>query len=320
MYLYFRLLFLTKKNRKVELAKLKETKFNYGNDHPDLTFFVIGVDQGWNGLFAIIANQLTHIAYAIERGYVPIIDLKNHKNQYLSEQQSADINTWELYFDQPYEFGLEDIIQAKKVIKSRNFAEPPDTKYRITYAKTIHNQDDIKYWSAIMKKYVRFNSQTKEFLQSKFNKLTHNRGRVLGVHCRGTDYITLKPKNHPIQPDPIDVINKVKKLLIDWNCDSVYLATEDDDIYTLFQNAFGDVLIYDNVKRWKKSDLMKDQSNATLFSSQEDKFNEGLKYLSQIYFLSKCNCFIAGSTRGSLGVLLMSEGFENYYIYNLGTY
>jgi hypothetical protein len=140
------------------------------------------------------------------------------------------------------------------------------------------------------------------------------------VLCRGTDYTTLKPRNHPIQPEPIEVVERAKKAMEEWNCDYLYLATEDADIYDLFVKHFADKLILDDANRWRTTDLSGGKSNAALFSDKIEKCSDGEKYLSQIYLLSQSTCFIAGSTRGSLGVLLMSNGFEKYYIYNLGAY
>jgi hypothetical protein len=37
-----------------------------------------------------------------------------------------------------------------------------------------------------------------------------NKGKILGVKTRGTDFTALKPAGHPIQPNINDVINFVK--------------------------------------------------------------------------------------------------------------
>ena len=66
--------------------------------------------------------------------------------------------------------------------------------------------------------------------------------------------------------------------------------------------------------------ILINKSNSNLFHTSAEKQAEGVKYLSQIYFLSKCTSFVAGNTRGSLGVMLMMEGFENEYIFDLGLY
>ena len=42
-------------------------------------------------------------------------------------------------------------------------------------------------------------------------RLFNNSKNILGVLTRGTDYISKKPKDHPIQPNITDVINDVSK-------------------------------------------------------------------------------------------------------------
>ena len=312
--------FPSSRQKQLEYARTHEIKKSFGKEMPEKTFYIIGADEGWCGLFALIAHQLTHIAYAVERGYVPIVDLQNFNSQYLGGKEKFKENAWEYFFQQPGGYGLNDITKAQNVIQSVFYPDPPDKKYRISYANTIYDTDAIAYWGVMFKKYVRFNQSTGNFIQCKYNELLKNKGRVLGILCRGTDYTTLKPRNHPIQPEPIEVIERAEKAMKEWNCDYIYLATEDADIYELFVKHFADKLMSDDAKRWRTTDLAEGKSNASLFSDKSEKCNEGVKYLYQIYLLSQCTCFIAGSTRGSLGVLLMSTGFENYYIYNLGVY
>ncbi len=51
-----------------------------------------------------------------------------------------------------------------------------------------------------------------------------------------------------------------------------------------------------------------------------DHFLLGKEYLTQMVILSKCNCLLASQTSATPGVLMMTEGFENAMIFNLGTY
>lgn len=47
---------------------------------------------------------------------------------------------------------------------------------------------------------------------------------------------------------------------------------------------------------------------------------EGLEYLSQIIILSRCDCFVAGLTSGTIGAMLLTNGYEYSYIFDLGLY
>ena len=48
---------------------------------------------------------------------------------------------------------------------------------------------------------------------------------------------------HPVQPDILDVMDKVSDVMKKENCDAVYLATEDEMIFEKFRERFGDKLI-----------------------------------------------------------------------------
>ncbi|MDR2937573.1 MAG: hypothetical protein LBU92_01365, partial [Prevotellaceae bacterium] len=119
-----------------------------------------------------------------------------------------------------------------------------------------------------------------------------------------------------------EVIKKAEEVMRQYRCSYLYLATEDASIYSIFVEHFGSKLILDDAAKWQVADLQKGKSNAnrTALASKEEKYKSGLEYLSQIYLLSRCTCFIAGNTRGSLGAMLMSNKFEYLYIYNLGVY
>jgi len=225
-----------------------------------------------------------------------------------------------IFFEQPLNVSLKNISKAKKVIHSVRYPDPPNINYRISYSKTIYDKVQVRYWADLFKLYIRFENSVEEIIKERRNKLFNNKRNVLGVKLRGTDFLTLKPSDHAVQPDILDAILKVRQALDDWDCEYIYLATEDSDIYQAFVIEFGNSLIDDESNRWTVKDLEDGKSNSDLFETKEQKINEGIKYLSQIYFLSTCKSFIGGNTRGALGALLMTEGFENEFIFDLGLY
>jgi hypothetical protein len=292
-----------------------------GTDFPDKTFYIIGMDEGWCGLFAIITHQLTHIAYAVEQGYIPVVDLQNYFNQYLSDKALFKENAWEYYFRQPMGYSLRDIKKAKHIIAGVNSGNLPVEKYRLGY-KDCYNAQTISYYRKIAGDYLRFNGQTEKYLMATYNEVLKDKGKVLGVLCRGTDFTSLKPHGHPVQPDAGQVIEKAEQVMKAHQCTHLYLATEDAAIFTLFAHHFGEKLIAQNSHRWRAEDLKPGRSNATIYddAGKDRRYQGGLEYLSEIYLLSKCHCFIGGATRGTIGALLMTGGYEYQYIFDLGVY
>jgi hypothetical protein len=319
---FFFLLLRKEIQRRMPYYRTHEVRKSSGTDMPDKTFYVIGVDEGWAGLFAIVIHQLVHIIYAVERGYIPIVDLQHHYSQYLVLNELFKENAWEYFFEQPAEYSLNDIRSAKNIIKSVQNAHPPAQQWFLSYRNTFGNLKDFSCPKEIFTKYIRLNEKTKDFVTKKQNELLKNRGKILGIHCRGTDYTQLKPKGHPIQPAPEEVIKKAEEVMAQHHCDSLYLATEDADIYDLFVAHFGDKLIYDPISRWRNADLPKGRSNSKRLSYNDKpgKIQGGVEYLSQVYLLSRCTCFIGGATYGTLGALLMNDSFDYVHVFNKGFY
>jgi len=297
-----------------------EVHKSFGNEFPDKTFYVIGADENWCGLFAIIHHKLMHFEYAIEQGYIPVVDLQNYYNQYLSDYELFKENAWEYFFEQPMGFGLDDINKAKNIIQSVHSNKPLNRQY-FGYRDIFDKNIFLKYKN-IFTTCVKLNNTSQDFCAKRYAEYLQNKGKVLGILCRGTDFNTLKPKGHPIQPTPDEVIMKAEEVIKKYNCDYIYVATEDADIYDLFVKHFGDRLIIDNTIRWRISDLPNGRSNSKRLSytDKEGKYKSGMEYLSQIYLLSKCDCFIGGATYGSFGVLMMNENFDYQYIFEKGYY
>jgi hypothetical protein len=306
---------------RIPYYKSYEIRKSYGKDMPDKTFYIIGIDEGWAGLFAILSHQLSHIAYAVERGYIPIIDLQNYYSQYLGDNELFKENAWEYFFEQPVGYRLNDIKKASNVIKSVQNANPPEACVFNVY-EGFNDINKRSYYREIFAKYIKFKPQTEDFLTIKYNELLKNKGKVLGVHCRGTDYVALKPSGHPIQPSTDEVITKAREVMREYSCPYIYLATEDKDIYDLFAKHFENELILDNASRWSITDLPEGKSNSKRLSytDKTGKIQSAMEYLAQMYLLSRCNCLVCGATAGTAGVLLMNDKYDYIYIYNLGYY
>ncbi len=153
---------------------------------------------------------------------------------------------------------------------------------------------------------------------NEYNRLISKSDRVLGVLVRGTDYVALQPKYHPIQP-PVDVvIDATKNCIAQWRCNKIFLATEDFNVVTRFKNIFKDMCVVTD-RQYIKYD------GRTLLSSyhlnrKNDHFWLGKEYLTQMVILSKCNCLLTSICSGAAGMMMMSTGFEQVAVFNLGQY
>jgi len=302
--------------------RFREKKVSYGADNPDKVFYVYGMPDNVGGMWWHINKVLMHLGYAKDKGYIPVIDMKNFENQYIDKENVGSINVWEVFFDQPVGYTLEDIQKSKNIIlsKHRSF---PYKRYEMGQSKFYDNDERIQYFHELFKEYIHFNNKTLQYFDSLYQKLFGGKGKILGVLCRGTDYVLKRPVNHPVQPRPEDVVKDAKQIMQSKNCNYIFVATEDQDILNLFKREFGDKLLYVEQTRSTKEELEPNDYLSHINMEKNrgvDPFARGIGYLSAIYLLSKCDCFLGGRTGGCKGVLIMSEGFECKKIYDLGYY
>ena len=298
----------------------KERRTCYGKENPDKTFYIIGQKERMGGLWWIVNKVIMHLAYADEKGFIPIIDYKHFWTQYHNPGELNKVNVWEKFFMQPASYSLDDIKHSANIIISDKYPAP-SSKYLMGNKEFYEDSARLEYFRKIFKKYVRFNSTTYELLEKKRKEIVPDDTKVLGVLCRGTDYIIRKPKNHPVQPEPSTVVEMSQKVMKEKECDYVFLATEDEDILNLFKKTFGSKLLYVNQRRVTKKQLDGQKYMVDVNKSVDgDKYQMGLDYLTSTYILSKCDCFIGGRTGGTKGVLLMRDKFEYEYIFDLGFY
>ena len=155
------------------------------------------------------------------------------------------------------------------------------------------------------------------------NKIIKPDMRVVGVCCRGSDYIKLKPAYHPVQPDLQMVEKVVRRLLEKEGYTHVYLATEEQSIHDYFMSKFpGKVLVN---KRHYIGDAFKqsgaDWCHQVVLGIENEPYVKGIEYLSSIYILSKCNALVGGNCGATQLAFLMNNFKYNYTeVFNLGLY
>lgn len=300
--------------RQLNEKKYQEKKVSFGNENPEKIFYVIRwIDGG--GLFSYVINALGHIKYAIQNNYIPVIDMMNYSNPYLNKKDIGKINSWEYYFEQPFGYSLKDIKNSKNIIISNGLIisdRPRGTQESYEDVNGI-----LSDWRELAHKYIRIKDNIKAIISIERNKIITKEDKVLGIICRGTDYIKQKPKGHWIQPTPEMVIDLSKDVIKNYRCNKIFLATEDKYIYERISSAFGNIVVT-NDKAW--IEYNGGWINTYNTNRANDEYLKGLEYLTTIAILSSCDCLIGGRVGGTTGALLLGDKFEYTYFFNLGCY
>ena len=290
-------------------------RFMLGDKH---RFYVIKCPSLYDsGLFFSVIRQINHVFYAVVKGMIPVIDMKNYQNPYLDEDKVGKENAWQYYFLQPCGYELDDITGLDTTYSFD--AYPSIVSWQLQKSTSGKNYDNrFQVGSLIFKHFFKLNEDALKYIEEEYQRLIKPGMRVLGVSLRGTDYF--KARGHQIQPKVNDVIAKVREVMVLWNCDYIFLKSEERKTTNMFMEAFpGKVLRSDSV--FYDDDLDDDYrlNISVKFNRDNDTYLKGLEYLTAIIILSRCTSAVMGHNSGSMSALYINGGqYENTYIYDLG--
>lgn len=294
-----------------ELKAMPRQVESRGDDYPDITFFIIRRNNSNVGLFSYVIGALGGIVYAVDQGYIPIIDMQNYSNPYLDEKKGG--NAWEYFFEQPCGYSLKDIEHAKNVILSEGIPTWNCPDMRVFEEAN----DEYAFWKQMWNEYVRINKLTFEHIYYISKGMDYKNS--CGVIIRGTDYTKNKPIGHPVQPTPDQAIKTVDELLKKWGYNNFFLTTEDQKMYTLFRKFTDFNLMSLNSYRLDKDDIT-NYNIPEKISNTIGGYKHGLDYLTNVWIVSQCESIIAGKCGASIAAKMMSNEYRKEYYWELGIY
>ncbi len=270
------------------------------------------------------------IAEAIRLGYTPIIDMQHHDNQYFKDGRKFKDNVWEYYFKQPCGLGLNDIYTLKDNDKIRVFTQDYFIRGEYVPIKVPRKKDEADNFphKAIIGKYFDLSDEAKSFVDKNIIRVFGKIGKdekMLGILCRGTDYVYKRPYGHCIPATPEQLIKEAKELKEKFGYTKIYVATEDLDVYDKFKKEFSDLMLPNTqymYRRYKNADT---KFLAEVKIGRENhNYRLGMEYLASMFMLSKCRFFIANCRCGGLDFV---STFSNFYqsmdfvhIWDIGNY
>ena len=300
---------------KVKLNKLKEKRCSYGKEDKDVVYYIIRPASFSAGLMSLYNYVVEKINYAEKNNYIPIVNFRDYKNMYLYNNHKHRINSWEYWFLQPTNKDLSCIKKAKNVIICSTI------DYRgYGSIEQLKNDDYILECNSIIKKYIRFNKETSDYIENELNLLIGKK-KILGVKARGTDYLSLQPRHHSKVPSAEELCDIVERKMEEWgDFEGIFLATEDELFLQCFLKKFGNKIITNDCNRYESN--TKNKEIAQVFRGKHvDLKMEGLQYLTSVYLLSKCDSLITPKVgAGVVAIKMNGCNYRNVYIYDDGTY
>mgnify|MGYP001028164682 CR=1 FL=1 len=301
-------------NRKT-LAELERRTF--GDLNKDKTFYVIRTDntQGW-GVFSTYLFVLSNVKYAVEHGWIPVVDYKNYFLVGLqNKEERGKENAWNYYFeDLVPEFPLEEVYQSRNVILGPLRGQPYGS---ISWgAVTDVYIPEYQVYFKLAAKYIRMQSYLLEQVESEYQKLFPREGCVLGVGIRAGAYwgTITGHKNWDRHPKGVSVercIENIKLYLEKYSCDYFFLSCEDRYFVNTIQKEFGDKCLCLNRSR---ASFFDDQGNPS--AAEDIKYEEAelgilrrnIEYVKEVILLTRCQYLIRTRGGGNLASLFIKNG------------
>lgn len=279
----------------------------------DKTIYIIKPRSVNEGLLSLYYYVMANIKWAYDKGYDVYVDFSDQNCQYHVDRLiDGTDNAWNYYFKQPMKQNKNDIYSLDCNLLVSGWTLKNHIK--------LINKDLVSITSVENMYISRYIIPVKEELDKssikEYNRMFQNKS-VLGVFIRGTDYVALKPQNHPIQPTIDDLIKKVDEFLSQYDIDFIYFVSEDYSYYKIFCDKYGDKLVsFDNqfVNNYSKKSYVNENMTS-------DPYERGKSYLMRLLILSKCDYLISSVTNGSLFVKSIQETkcVEEYW-FELGYY
>lgn len=297
-----------------------QKRISGGTLNPDKIIYIIRprVD-GTEGLMSLYMNVIRNLFYAEQHGYTCVVDFKNYKTQYSDSDHPGSVNIWDLFFTQPSNIVLEDAYKSKNII----FSGLEIQLFRPDVLEVSFEKEHLKKLHEFIFSKVDFSEITRKKVSEEEQKLNLNYQTTLGLYLRGTDYTSLKPSGHPIQPTVNQACEKINELLLTHpGIERIFLVTEDNNIYKEIKYRYPDkcsIVSFDSfVKDYSGNHLLAHDKSVSELGTP---YERGMNYLVKLIILSKCNYLICGNTMGSWSAAIFNGGIGNYiYAFDLGRY
>ncbi|MCR5102522.1 MAG: hypothetical protein K6B41_14340 [Butyrivibrio sp.] len=283
---------------------------HYGEEYPDKKFIIVNGYFKLEGIFGIQDKINTVVKYAISKGYIPVVILVGSEENMYSDFYKDDI--WDKFMNQPYGYSMIDIKNAKNVYLSPNANCLNVMRYILS--------KEIKPDIVLDTDKEPFNKNVEDYI-SKHSDILSDPEETLGVLIRGTDYVRTRMPGHNVQAGLQEIVDKIAEVEAEHPYKYIYLATEDQEIFDIMKDAYGDRLIYTDQERFtiNKGQLLIELHGKD--TKEKGKgFRLGAEYLLTLRLLSRCESFIAsGYCGGTTEALRENDGkYRFVYVFDKG--
>ena len=243
--------------------------------NPDKIFYVIHRKKG-AGMFSDVMHVMNSVDTALRNGMIPVVDLRLGRCLYNENKRiNGSENPWEYYFEQPCGFSLDEVYSSKNIVVASGNVLPYNEFYHSDKALPIYER-----YLTVKKNILQ---QADDFFSAFLMDKT-----ILGVHFRGGDMIGAP--QHPIPPNPEQMIEAVNGFLDTYPVDAIFLVTEVLEYSYLFKKMYPEKIILAN--EFRGTNAINPYRIA--YPRDNHRYHLGREVIINTLLLSKADYFIAG--------------------------
>lgn len=316
-------------SNKIQYSMDYEKPVQLGKLNPNVTFFLIGYYQDSyfqrQGIISTWLVFMPQVLYAIDKGYIPIIDLQNnYKPMMLDKDNIGKFNAWDIYFKQAYnKYSLSEILQSKNVIFAKQ--QGIELSKDIQWSNLPLSFNDFK----LIRNMLKYSELSDEIIKRGddfFVSSIPNGKKILGVSFRrGFERLhyfnsdLTPPGTHLVRGTLEDIIVHIKKALKALKYEYFFFTADDRESYDTIKKEFGDKCIYSQRPVYHMFENNKpvplaevEQTWIEFYKRKNDVMLRGIEYLTDIYIISKCDSLLsAGGSSDLFAYVLNNKRYES---------
>lgn len=273
-----------------------------GDEYRGQIVYHIGAFGRSVGFFAEFLFTLIRLYFAEDRGFSPYVYWGDEFLYYEADGFEKEKNAFLYYFAPVSDVRCSD--NAAHVLIANDY-HIKSVQDRLNTHGYVVSDEYMNELSSMIKKYIRYNEKTKNYLENEYEKLIGNK-KALAVHFRGTDY-RRQYNNHPVFVTLEEEILKVREILKEKDYELIFLATDEQAAVDIFQQEFGE-----RVKAFEDVYRAVDGNESVAYrciSREKHHYLLGLEVLRDQYMLTRCDGLVCGVSNLTISARLMRKAW-----------
>ena len=282
-------------------------------------YYIVRRCHGWGGVgfFSNYLYALTHIAYAKDRGWIPVVDMRNYRTLYSETHPvNGSRNDWEHYFIQP--------VDTRTAYASGRFILSDGWNRKSEYhpiRETDETMELIPDRAAKLRESSPDYTHHRPEIQStclNWEQTQFAGKKILGIHWRGTDKRTPPPGHRPTTPME-DLLAAVRELKDRHEPDLVFLASDEKGVRDRIEAEIRLPVIEAEAYRLEVGDRRGLHLASIRHPRTNHRYLLGLEVLRDAWLLSRCHYLVHGhSNVVNAAFLFRDKPFEDRILVSSG--